>query len=75
MSLFRPRVLAAALAFTASSAFAHTNERGLDPQNFDEAVGACVCVRETIAPEPEWMAVYAEGHERFRALYPALRTS
>ena len=41
MSLFRPRVLAAALVFTASSAFAHTNERGLDAQNFDEAVGAC----------------------------------
>lgn len=41
MPLFRPRVLAAALVFTASSAFAHTNERGLDPQNFDEAVGAC----------------------------------
>ena len=41
MSLFRPRVLAAALAFAASSAFAHTNERGLDPQNFDESAGAC----------------------------------
>ena len=41
MSLFRPRVLAAALVFTASGAFAHTNERGIDPQNFDETVGAC----------------------------------
>ena len=41
MSRFRPRVLAAALAFAASAASAHTNERGLDPQNFDESVGAC----------------------------------
>ena len=36
---FRPRVIAAALLFAASSAFAHTNERGIDPQNFDESTG------------------------------------
>ena len=41
MSPIRPRIFAAALAFTASAAVAHTNERGLDPQNFDEATGAC----------------------------------
>ena len=41
MFLFRPRRLAAAPFFTASSAFAQTNERGFDAQNFDAAVGAC----------------------------------
>ncbi|HET7046069.1 MAG TPA: xylulokinase [Gaiellaceae bacterium] len=38
-----------------------------------EAVAACVRVTERIEPEPAWLDVYAEGHERFRALYPALR--
>ena len=38
-----------------------------------EAVNACVRVREEIEPDPEWKRVYDEGHERFRALYPALR--
>ena len=41
MSLFRPRVLAAALVFAAAGASAHTNERGIDPENFDESTGAC----------------------------------
>jgi putative endopeptidase len=41
MSRFRPRVLAAALVFAAAGASAHTNERGIDPQNFDESTGAC----------------------------------
>ena len=41
MPSLRPRVFAAALVFTASGAVAHTNERGIDPQNFDETVGAC----------------------------------
>ena len=41
MSYFRPRVLAAALVFAAGSAFAHTNERGIDPLNFDDSVAAC----------------------------------
>lgn len=36
MSPFRPRVLAVALAFAATGAFAQTNERGIDAQNFDE---------------------------------------
>jgi xylulokinase len=39
----------------------------------DEAVEACVRVRDTIDPEPAWLDVYAEQRERFRALYPALR--
>jgi xylulokinase len=37
------------------------------------AVGACVRVRGEVEPEPGWVAPYAEGRERFRALYPALR--
>jgi xylulokinase len=37
------------------------------------AVEACVRVRETVDPEPEWQRVYDEGYQRFRALYPALR--
>ena len=41
MPYFRPRVLAAALVFAAGGASAHTNERGIDPQNFDESIGAC----------------------------------
>ena len=41
MTRFRRRVLAAALLFAAAGASAHTNERGIDPQNFDESVGAC----------------------------------
>jgi xylulokinase len=40
----------------------------------EEAVGACVRVRRTIEPEPAWTEVYAEAHERFTALYPALRS-
>jgi xylulokinase len=38
-----------------------------------EAVGTCVRVRDEIEPDPEWVRVYADGYERFRALYPALR--
>jgi xylulokinase len=38
-----------------------------------EAVGACVRVRDTIAPDSEWQRVYEEGYARFRSLYPALR--
>ena len=37
-----------------------------------EAVAACVHVRETVEPVPEWAAAYAEGYERFRRLYPVL---
>jgi len=37
------------------------------------AVAACVEVRGEIEPDAAWIAPYAEGRERFRALYPALR--
>jgi xylulokinase len=39
-----------------------------------EAVDACVRVRETVEPDPEWERAYAEGYARYRALYPALKT-
>jgi xylulokinase len=38
-----------------------------------EAVAACVRPGAVIEPDPAWTGVYAEGRERFRALYPALR--
>jgi xylulokinase len=38
-----------------------------------EGVDQAVRVRETIEPDSEWSSAYAEGYERFRALYPALR--
>ena len=41
--------------------------------NVREAVDACVRVRDEVEPDPEWERRYAEGYERFRALYPALR--
>ena len=41
--------------------------------NLDEAVEACVRVRDQIDPEPAWIELYAERRERFRALYPALK--
>jgi xylulokinase len=42
-------------------------------RNADEAVAACVRVRDCVEPNPRWQAVYADGYERFRQLYPALR--
>jgi xylulokinase len=39
----------------------------------DEAVSACVRVRDQIDPEPDWTDLYAEGRARFRDLYPALK--
>jgi xylulokinase len=38
-----------------------------------EAVAACVRVRDRIEPDPGWADTYADGYQRFRALYPALR--
>src|SRR5207253_9174446 len=38
-----------------------------------EAVAACVRVRDTLEPEPEWRRTYDEGYVRFRALYPAIK--
>ena len=41
--------------------------------NADEAVAACVRVRDTVEPDPEWQKVYDEGYRRFRSLYPAIK--
>ena len=38
-----------------------------------EAVAACVRVRETVEPNPAWAGRYADGYARYRALYPAIR--
>jgi xylulokinase len=38
-----------------------------------EAVEACVRVRDEVEPDDGWLDRYAEGYERFRAFYPALR--
>jgi sugar (pentulose or hexulose) kinase len=37
-------------------------------------VAACVSVRGEVEPDPAWVPAYTEGRERFRALYPALRS-
>jgi xylulokinase len=42
-----------------------------DPQ---EAVAACVKPRGTVEPVAAWVEPYRDVRERFRALYPALRT-
>jgi xylulokinase len=39
----------------------------------EEAVSACIRVRETVEPNPSWAPAYEEGYARFRSLYPALR--
>jgi xylulokinase len=39
-----------------------------------EAVAATVRVRETVEPLASWLEPYRRGHERFRALYPAIQT-
>jgi xylulokinase len=38
-----------------------------------EAVAECVSVSGVVEPNASWTAVYDEGYERFRALYPAVR--
>jgi len=38
-----------------------------------EAVDACVTVRDAVEPDPQWQRVYDEGYERFRSLYPAIK--
>jgi xylulokinase len=40
-----------------------------------DAIAACVRIRETIGPDPAWQAHYAADLDRFRRLYPALRGS
>ncbi len=37
------------------------------------ACAAAVRVRETVEPVSDWIGVYSEQRERYRALYPALR--
>jgi xylulokinase len=38
-----------------------------------EAVDACVRVRDTVEPDPEWQQVYEDGYRRYTALYPAIK--
>jgi xylulokinase len=38
-----------------------------------DAVAACVRVRETVEPNAAWARRYGEDYGRFRALYPAIR--
>jgi xylulokinase len=38
-----------------------------------EAVESCVHVAARIEPRADWSQAYADGYERFRGLYPALR--
>jgi xylulokinase len=38
-----------------------------------EAIDACVQVRDTIDPDPSWREHYEDDLDRFRRLYPALR--
>ncbi len=38
----------------------------------EEAVKACVKVRDTVEPDPNWIEPYREALQRYRALYPAL---
>jgi xylulokinase len=38
-----------------------------------EAVDACVRVRDTVEPDPEWRRVYEDGYRRYTALYPAIK--
>jgi xylulokinase len=39
----------------------------------DEAVDRCVRLTGTVEPDPAWREAYLHAHERYRALYPALR--
>jgi xylulokinase len=39
----------------------------------DEAVSACVRIRDRIQPDPAWCVAYERGYARFRSLYPALQ--
>ena len=40
-----------------------------------EAVTTCVRVAGSVEPDTGWQEVYEEGHHRYRALYPALKTA
>jgi xylulokinase len=43
--------------------------------NPEEAVRACVKVRETVEPDPTWIEPYRDAIQSYRALYPALASS
>jgi xylulokinase len=43
-------------------------------EDVHEAVASCVRVRDAVEPVPEWRDAYDAGYERYRALYPALRS-
>ena len=38
-----------------------------------DAVSACVRLRDSVEPKQGWAGVYEEGYARYRSLYPALR--
>ena len=40
----------------------------------EEAVAACVRVRDVVEPDPAWVEAYREAYGHYRALYPALRS-
>jgi xylulokinase len=42
-------------------------------KDVDEAVRACVRVRETVQPVTEWIAPYEDARRPYRELYPALK--
>jgi xylulokinase len=39
----------------------------------EEAVAACVRVRDVVEPDPAWASPYEESYARYRELYPALK--
>jgi xylulokinase len=39
----------------------------------EEAVAACVRVRDVVEPDPAWARTYEEAYARYRELYPALK--
>jgi xylulokinase len=38
-----------------------------------EAVARCVHAHDRIEPDPDWSGAYADGYDRYKLLYPALR--
>jgi xylulokinase len=40
----------------------------------EEAVAACVRVRDVVEPDTAWVEVYRQAYGHYRALYPALRS-
>ncbi len=59
----------------AGAAFGAALLAGVREGVFADAAGAvarCVRVTERIDPDPGWVGAYAEGYERFTALYPKL---